>query len=101
MKCEVYVWIFVLHSLSHSNSFMPSQDLSGLVASVTNVQVNPLNMAFASLAQLPLVRSTAVSISVNQSYNFVESYSLKTVISCSKELVQFVCFCVVCNVLVY
>ena len=95
MKCKVYAWILVLHSLSHCKSFISSQDLSELIASVTNVQVNPLNLAFASLAQLSLVRSSAVSISI------VESYSLKTVISCSKKLVRFVCLCVVHNVLVY
>ena len=68
---------------------------------MTNVQVNLLDLAFASLAQLPLVRSVAVSISINQSSNFVESYSLKTAISFSKELVKIVCFCVVHKVLVY
>ena len=101
MKCQVYVWILALHSLSHSKSFISSQDLLELIASVTNVWVNPLNFAFASFVQLSLVRFIAVSISIRQSSNFVESYSLKTVISCSKELVRFVCFCVVHKVLVY
>ena len=82
MKCEVYGWIFALHSLSHSES---------LIASVANVLVNPLNMAFASSVQLSFVRSAAVSISINQSSNFVELYLLKTAMSCSKELVRFVC----------
>ena len=101
MKCEVYVWIIALHHLSHSRSFISSQDLSELIASVTNVWVNALNLAFASLVQLSLFRSAAVSISVKQSSNFVESYSLKMAISYSKELVRFVCFCMVHNVLVY
>ena len=49
------------------------------------------------------VRSAAVYISINHSTltTFVESYSLKTVMSCGKELVRFVCFCVVHKVLVY
>ena len=101
MKSEVYVWMLALHSLSLSKSFISSQDLSALIASMTNVWLNPLNLAFASLAWLSLVRSAAVSISINQSSNFVELYSLKTAMSCSKELVRFVCFCVVHNVLVY
>ena len=101
MKYEVYVWILVLHSLSNSKSFISSQDVSVLFASMTNVQVNPLDLAFASLAQLSLFTSAAVSISINQSSNFVESYSLKTVMTCSKELVRFVCFCVVHNALAY
>ena len=68
--CKVYVWILVLHNLSHSNSFISSQDLSELIASVTNVWVNPLNLAFASLSHLSLDRSAAVSKSINQYSNF-------------------------------
>ena len=52
----------MLHSLSHSKSFISSQELSELIASVTSIWVNPLDLAFASLAQLSLVRSAAVSI---------------------------------------
>ena len=87
--------------MSLSKSFISSQDFSELIASETNVRVNPLDLASASLAQLSLVRSAAVFISINHSSNFVESYSLKTVMSCSSELVRFVCFCVVCSVSVY
>ena len=57
---------------------MSSQGLSELVASVTNVQVNPLSLAFASLVQPSLVRSAALSVSINHSSNFVELFSLKT-----------------------
>ena len=96
MKCKVYVWIFVLHSLSHRNS----QGLSELIASVTNVLVKPLDLAFASLAQLLLVTSATVSISINQ-FQFWRIVLIKTVISCSKELVRLVYFCLVHNVLVY
>ena len=64
---------------------------------MTNVQVNPLNLALASLAQFSFVKLAAVSISINQSPNFVELYSLKTVMSC-RELPGCVCFCVVQNV---
>ena len=78
-----------------------SQDLSELTASITKIWVNPLDLAFASLAQLSLVRSTAVSVSINQSSNFVESYSLNTAMSHSKELVRFVCYWVVHKVLMY
>ena len=85
----------MLQSLSCSKSFISSKDLSELIASVTNVGVNPLDLAFASLAQLLFVRAAAVSISISQSSNFVESYSLKTAVSCNNELVRFVFFCVV------
>ena len=43
MKHKVYVWILALHSLSHSKSFISSQNLTELIASVTNVWVNPLD----------------------------------------------------------
>ena len=85
MKHEVYGWILALHILNCSKSFISLQDLSQLITSVTNVWVNALNLAIASLAQLSLLRSAAVSISINQCSNFVESYSLKTVIICCKE----------------
>ena len=75
--------------------------MSQFIASMTNVWVSPLDLAFASLAQLLFVRSAAVSISVSQSSNFVESYSLKTTMSCSNELVRFVCICVVHKVSMY
>ena len=90
-----------LQSLCHNKSFIPSQDLSKLMASVTNVHVNPLDCALASLAQVSFVRSAAVSMSLSHSSNFVELYSLKTAMSCSNELVRFVCFYVVHKVFVY
>ena len=71
------------------------------MASVNNVHVNPLNFAFASLAQLSFVKSATVSMSVGHSSNLVELYSLKTAMSCSNELVRFVCFCVVHKVFMY
>ena len=72
-----------------------------LITSVTSVWVNPLDLAFASLAHFSFVTSAAVSISISQSSNFVESNSLKSAMSCSEELVRFVCFCVVHKVSVY
>ena len=57
--------------------------------------VNPLDLALASLAWLLFLRSAAVSISISHSSNFVELCSLKTAMSCSNKLVRFVCFCVV------
>ena len=57
MKCKVYISISTLHCLSHSKSFISSQDLSELIASMTNVWDNPLNLAFARSAQLSLVIS--------------------------------------------
>ena len=71
------------------------------MASVTNVCVNPLGFTLAILAWISFVRSAAVSMSVSHSSNFVELYSLKTAMSCSNELVRFVCFCVVHKVFVY
>ena len=66
-----------------------------------NVHVNPLEFSLANLAQFSLVRSTGLSITVNHSSNFVESCSLKMAISCRREFVRFVCFCVVHSVSVY
>ena len=71
------------------------------MASVTNVHVSPLNFALVSLALLSLVRSAAVSMSVNHSSSLVQSCSLKTVISSSTEFIRFECFCVVHKVSVY
>ena len=71
------------------------------MTSVTSVHVNPLNLALVSLALLSLVRSAAVSMSINHSSSLVELCSLKTAISCSSELVRFNCFCVVHKVFVY
>ena len=42
--------MLALHSLSLSNSFISSQDFLELIASETNVQVNPLDLALTSLA---------------------------------------------------
>ena len=78
--------------MSHSKSFILSQDLSEVMASMTNVCVNPLDFALASLVQLLFVRSAALLISVSHSSNFVEPFSLKTAISCSNELVRFIGF---------
>ena len=77
------------------------QDLSKLMASVTNVHVSPLNFTLVSLALLSFVRSAAFSMSVSHSSNLVELCSLKTAVSCSNELVRFDCFCVVYKVFVY
>ena len=90
-----------LHSLSLSKSLMSSHVFSELMASLTNICVNPPDFALASWVQLPSVRSTAVSISVNHSCSFVESHSLKTAMSCGRELVRCVCFCAVHSVSVY
>ena len=90
-----------MQSLGHNKYFISLQDLSDLIASVTNVLVNPLDLAFASLAWLSLLRPATVSISISQSSNFVESRSLKTVMSCNNELVRFVCFCVVHKMSMY
>ena len=84
-----------------SKSLISSYVFSELIASMSNVHVNPFDFALANLAQLSLVRSAAVSISVNHSANFVESCSLKMAMSCSREFLSFVCFCVVHSVFVY
>ena len=46
------------------------------------------------------MRSAAASMSVSHSSNFVESFSLKTAMSCSNEFIKFVCFCLVHKVFV-
>ena len=91
----------VLHSLSLSKSLISSHVFSELLASMTKVHVSPLDYALGSLAQLSLVRSAAVSISINLSSYFVESCSLKMAMSCSRESVRFACFCVVHSLSVY
>ena len=102
MKYRVYVWMLTLHSLSLSKYLISSHVFfSELIAFMTNVCVNPLDFALASLAQLSLVRSAALSISVNHSSYFVESCSLKKAMSFSREFVGFVCFCLVQRVSVY
>ena len=80
---------------------MSSHVFSELIASVTNVHVNPLDFALASMAWLSLVRSAAVFIFINNSSSFVESCSLTMAIFCSRELVRCVCFCVVHSVSMY
>ena len=93
--------MLALHSLSLSKSLISSQVFSELIASVTNVCVTPLDFALASFAQLSLVTSAAVSISINHLSNFVELHSLKMAMSCSREFVRLVCFCIVHRVSVY
>ena len=93
--------MLALHSLSLSKSLISPHVISELIASMTYVQVSPLDLALASLAQLSLVRSAAVSKSVNHSSNFVESCSLKMAIFCSSEFVRFVCLCVVHSMSMY
>ena len=87
------MWISALQSFSHNRSLMSSQDLFEVMASVTSVHVKPCDFALESLALLSLVRSVAISMSVSQASNLVESCSLKTGISCSKEFVRLDCFC--------
>ena len=93
--------MLALHCLSLCKSLISSHSFSEFIASVTKVWVSPLDFALASLAQLSLVRSAAVSKSVNHSSNFVETCSLKMAMSCSREFVKFICFCVVHSVSVY
>ena len=101
MKYEVYVWMLTLHSLSLSKSLIYPHVFSELMASMINVHVSPLDFALASLAWLSLVRSAVVSISINHSSYFVELCLLKMTMSCSREFVRYVCFCVAHSVSVY
>ena len=93
MNFEVYMWISVLQSFSLNRSFITSHDLFENIASVTSVCVKPCDFTLASHAVLSLVRSAAVSMSMSQSSNLVESCSLKTGISCVKEFVRLNSFC--------
>ena len=54
--------MLALPRLSLCKSLMSSNVFSEVIASMTNVHVNPLDFALASLAQLSLVRYVAVSI---------------------------------------
>ena len=95
------MWILALHSFSLNKSFISSHDLFGVMASVTSVHIKPLDFILASIALLSLERSVAVSMSVSQSSNLVESCSFKTGISCSKEFVMLDYFCMEHKVSVY
>ena len=64
--------MLALHSLSLYKSLISSHVFLGVIASITNVQVSLLDFALASLAQLSLVRSAAVSKSDNYYSNFIE-----------------------------
>ena len=101
MNHEVYVWISALQSFSLNRSFISSHDLFEEITSVTSVHDKSHDFALASLVLLSLVRSAAVSMSVSQSSNLVESCSFKTYISCIKEFDRLDCFCVEHNVSVY
>ena len=71
------------------------------MASVTSVCIKPLDFTLTSLALLSLMRSAAVSMSVSQSSNLVESCSLKTGMFSNKEFVRLDCFCIEHKVSVY
>ena len=101
MNCEVYMWISALQSFNLDRSFISSHVLFEEIASVTSMHIRPQDFALASLALLSLVRSAAVSVSVSQSSNLVESCSLKTGISCIKEFVRLDCFCIEHKVSMY
>ena len=99
MRCKCGCW----HSTDWVwvNPWFHPMYVSEVIVSMINMCVHPLDFALVSLAQLSLVRSAAVSISVNHSSNFVESCSLKMAMSCSSEFVRFVCFCVLHSLSMY
>ena len=73
-----------------NKSLMSSQLLPDVRASVSNVQVNPLDFARASLVLLSVDSSAVVSTSSNQSSNCVASLPVKILISCNKVFAKFV-----------
>ena len=93
-----YQWCKVL---AITNPLFHPKICPKLMAFVTNVCVNPLDFALASLALLSFLRLATVSMSVSHSSNLVELCSLKTAILCSNEFVRFDCFCVVHKMFVY
>ena len=101
MNHEVYMWISALQSFSLNRSLISSHNILEEIASVTSVHVKPYDFTLASLALLSLVRSAAISMSVSQSSNLVESCLLKTGISSSKEFVRLDCFCMEHKVSMY
>ena len=101
MNHEVYLWISALQNFSVNRSFISSHDLFKEIASVTSVHMKPHDFALASHGLLLLVRSAAVSMSMSQSSNLVESCSLKTGISCIKEFFRLDHFCVAHKVSMY
>ena len=101
MKPEVYVVNVSITQFESKKSLILCYVFSELIASMTNVRVSPLDFALVSLAQLSLVRLAAVSKSVNLPLILLNHGSLKKAMSCSSEVVRFVCFCVVYSVSVY
>ena len=71
-KLQIFKW---------SKSFISSQLLSELRASVINEWIKPLDLACASLVLLSLVKLVAVSTSINQSSNCDELLPLKIIMS--------------------
>ena len=78
-----------------------SQVLFELSASNVSVHINPFDFACANLVLLLLVKSEAVSISMNQSSNCEELLLLKIVISWSRVFAKDIFFCAVHEVSVY
>ena len=75
-----------LQILRWRESLISSQVLFEVNASDTNVVMSPFDFCFCyDLVLLLPVKSEAVSISVNQSSNYEESFPFIIVISCSKE----------------
>ena len=90
-----------LQIFKQGKTLISSQLLSELRPSVINKQVKPLDLACASLVSLSLVKSAAISTSINQSSNCDELLPLKIIISCSSVFAKVVFFCAVHKVSVY
>ena len=91
-KLQIFKW---------SKSLISSQLLSELSASDISVCIKPFDFAWANLVLLLLVKSEAVSISINQSYNCEELLPLNIVISWSRVVTKDAFFCAVHKVSVY
>ena len=82
-------------------SLISSKFLSELSASDISIHIKPFDFACANLVLLLLVKSEAVLISINQSYNCKVSLPLNIVISWSRVFTKDVFFCAVHKVSVY
>ena len=91
-KLQIFKW---------RKSLISSQVLFELSASDISVHINPFDFAHANFVLLSLVKSEAVSISMNQSSNCEESLPLKIVISWSRVFTKDVIFSAVHKVSVY
>ena len=95
------VCMFAMQSFKWSISLMLSQQFFCLECLMDEGAGQAQDLASARHAWLSFWISVAISRSVSQFSSFVESHPWNVVMSWSKDLMRFVCHCVVHKVFVY